>query len=151
MALRKVIKNPLIINRFFFSCTKKLGKSYTVLMLPPLPSSTNLGRKWDLTSSSYLSFSSNQQRPTTTTDAMALHTMRQIFPKKFEESYNFCFEYFHNCSGLETSHISLVLVWEVSWLLVLLIPMFTIVYVYHYVYICGVQPSADTSSSALME
>ena len=44
-----------------------------------------------------------------------------------------------NCSGLETRHISLVLVWEVSWLLVLFIPMFIIVYVY----ICDVQPSAE--------
>ena len=30
-------------------------------------------------------------------------------------------------------------------------PLYSDVYVYHYVYICGVQPSADTSFSALME
>ena len=30
-------------------------------------------------------------------------------------------------------------------------PLYSDIYVYHYVYICGVQPSADTSFSALME
>ena len=30
-------------------------------------------------------------------------------------------------------------------------PSYYDTYVYHYVYICGVQPSADTSFSALME
>ena len=30
-------------------------------------------------------------------------------------------------------------------------PLYSDVYVYHYVYICGVQPSADTSFSALTE
>ena len=30
-------------------------------------------------------------------------------------------------------------------------PLYSDTYVYHYVYICGVQPSADTSFSVLME
>ena len=30
-------------------------------------------------------------------------------------------------------------------------PFYSDIYVYHYVYICGVQPTADTSFSVLME